>query len=120
MPEKFGRGLELNNTKFPLKWILRNKLDYPYHYQEGPHSYNYDVDRNFSHTSEVLYGSAFKKVFKDVLKKSKFIDTLSPELFNISYIRFLINGYLKNKVFNGLDLTNLFSIALHSLILYEK
>ena len=120
MPEKFGRGLELNNTKFPLKWILRNKLDYPYHYQEGPHSYNYDIDRNFSHSSEVLYGSAFKKIFKDVLKKSKFIDRLSPKLFNIRYMKFLINGYLKNKVFSGQDLNNLLSIALHSLILHEK
>ena len=120
MPEKFGRGLELNNTKFPLKWILKNKLDYPYEYQEGPHSYNYDIDRSFSHTNEVLYGSAFKTIFKKVLRKPFFVNSLDKKLFNVSYIRYLINGYLKNKIFKGQELADLFSIALHSLILNEK
>ena len=120
MPEKFGRGLELNNTKFPLKWILKNKLDYPYEYQEGPHSYNYDIDRSFSHTNEVLYGSALKPIFKKALKKSFLINSLDKKVFNVNYIKYLINGYFKNKVFSGQELADLFSIALHSLILNEK
>ena len=43
MPEKWGRGLDFNNTKYPLKWMLKNRIDYPYKYQEGPHSYIYMI-----------------------------------------------------------------------------
>src|SRR5690606_11507876 len=40
MPEHFGRGLDLNPTKFPLKSFLKNKVEnYPFELQEGPHSY---------------------------------------------------------------------------------
>ena len=38
MPESWGRGLEMRPTKYPLKSFLKNKIDYPYHLQTGPHS----------------------------------------------------------------------------------
>ena len=48
MPESWGRGFDINNTKYPLKWMLSNRVDYPIHFQEGPHSYLYDVTVIFS------------------------------------------------------------------------
>ena len=69
MPESWGRGLDLNPTKYPLKWMLRNRIDYPNHLQVGPHSYTYDVNPNFTLLGEILHGSAFKGVFNACTKK---------------------------------------------------
>ena len=59
MPENWGRGLDLSPPKYPLKWTLQNRLDYPIHLQKGPHSYLYDIDPNFSHAGEFIYSSSF-------------------------------------------------------------
>ena len=99
MPEKFGRGLELNNTKFPLKWILKISLIIHMNIKRVHISYNYDIDRSFSHTNEVLYGSALKPIFKKALKKSFLINSLDKKVFNVNYIKYLINGYFKKQSF---------------------
>lgn len=117
MPEKYGRGLDFKNTKYPLKWFLKNKINYPYELQSGPHSYTYDVNPTFTHPAEVLYGSAFKKEFKKILKNKKFLKILDQEHFNKKYINRIINQYINNKELKGNDMINLFSISLHSTIL---
>ena len=47
MPESWGRGLELKPTKYPLKWMLENCINYPMELQTGPHSYLYDINPSF-------------------------------------------------------------------------
>ena len=74
MPEHFGRGLELRPTKFPLKWTVENRLDYPMDLQTGPHSYTYDVDPRFTHYGELVNHSALRPIFTEVLGQQ---DTLN-------------------------------------------
>ena len=121
MPESWGRGLDFNNTKFPLKWMLKNKIDYPYHLQEGPHSYIYDIDPTFNHYSEILFGSSFKEVFQKALKEGSFINSLSPDIFDLDYINSIVEKYLNGEEFHGLEMGDLANLATHSAVgLYTK
>lgn len=121
MPESWGRGLDFNNTKFPLKWMLKNKIDYPYHLQEGPHSYIYDVDPTFNHLREILFGSSFKPVFQNALSERSFLNSLSPEIFNMNYINGIVAKYLDGKEFGGQEMGDLANLATHSVIgLYTR
>lgn len=121
MPESWGRGLDFKNTKFPLKWMLKNKIDYPYHLQEGPHSYIYDEDPTFNHLREILYGSSFKQVFQKALKQGDFINSLSPEIFDLDYINSIVKKYLNGEEFHGSEMGDLANLATHSAIgFYNK
>ena len=97
MPEHFGRGLDFNPTKYPLKWMLRNRIDYPNHLQVGPHSYLYDVDHSFNHAIETWYHSAMKNYFQSILKERQYREILSDKVFNIAYLDKMVDGYLKNE-----------------------
>jgi hypothetical protein len=116
MPENWGRGLEMNPTKYPLKWMLKNKIDYPYHLQTGPHSYLYDVDPSFSHMAEILFGSSFVPVLKDALATKKFQNSLSNESFNHAYIDKIINKYLNGEEFRGAEMNDLGALAMHATV----
>ena len=48
MPTEFGRGLEIRPTKYPLKKILKEFIDYPLSLQEGQHAYIYDDDQSIN------------------------------------------------------------------------
>lgn len=112
-PENWGRGLEIRPTKYPLKWMLEHELHYPMHLQTGPHSYLYDVNPQFSHTSEFLFGSALAPYFKEKLASRPYRRILSPEWFNIEYLDGLVQRYVAGEEFGGdeagalLDLVNL-------------
>ena len=97
MPEACGRGLDLNPTKYPLKWMLKNSIDYPNHLQVGPHSYLYDIDPSFNHAGEFIYKSAFAPGIKEALNKRTYRDMLSPEIFNMEYYDQIIENYIKGK-----------------------
>lgn len=112
MPENWGRGLETRPTKYPLKWMLKHKLDYPSHLQIGPHSYRYDVDHNFNHSAELLYGSSFTPLFKDILKKRSFESVLDSEMFNMEYINLIVSNYLTGKEVAGIERNDLFSLCM--------
>ena len=116
MPESWGRGLDFNNTKYPLKWMLKNKIDYPYHLQEGPHSYIYDIDPSFNHLREVLFGSSFKNVFQNALRQGDFINSLDSDIFNIDYINSIVKKYLNGEEFGGSEMGDLANLATHSTI----
>ena len=111
MPESWGRGLDINNTKFPLKWMLKNKIDYPMELQEGPHSYTYDVDPNFSHASELVNASSFREVYTAELSKPEFIKKFDPKTFNIKYIDSIIKKYISGDEMEGDDITNILNIG---------
>ena len=116
MPETWGRGLDLNPTKYPLKWMLRNRIDYPHHLQVGPHSYAYDVDPNFTLLGEILHASSFKPAFQEALQKGRFVEWLDSDIFNRPYIDKIIGCYLKCQELHGQEMNDLGALAMHSAI----
>ena len=111
MPESFGRGLDLNPTKYPLKWMLRNRVEYPMHLQVGPHSYLYDVDPTFSHAAEALYRSAFTPYFKDRLRPRAYRRLFSPQMFDIAYMDSLVTRYLDGGELRGVEMGDLVTLC---------
>jgi len=97
MPESWGRGLEMRPTKYPLKHFLKNKIDYPYHLQTGPHSYLYDTDHEFDHAAEWNYRSSFNVQYRDILSKRAYRNVLSEDYFNISYLDKIVTNYINGK-----------------------
>lgn len=116
MPESWGRGLDLNPTKYPLKWMLKNRIDYPNHLQVGPHSYIYDVNPNFTLIGEILYASALAEQFKSIFSKGVLIDKLDPAVFDVDYIDNIVKRYLRDEEFCGGELNDLAALAMQSLI----
>ncbi len=116
MPENWGRGLDLNPTKYPLKWMLKNYIDYPIHLTTGPHSYIYDVDPSFSLAAEMLYASCFAPLFKASLRSRAYQSILSPEIFNMDYIDQIVNRHLEGTEVRGAELNNLVPLCWLSLV----
>ena len=116
MPENWGRGLELKPTKYPLKWMLENKIDYPIHLQTGPHSYLYDVDPNFSHAGELLFASHLSNHIKETLKSYPYEKILSQDYFDFEYLRSIVDLYLDGTELIGVERNDLMSIATLCLI----
>ena len=116
MPESWGRGLDLKPTKYPLKWMLQNRIDYPLHLQVGPHSYLYDIDPSFSHLGELLFGSSFAAVFKKSLTSDWCRKRLDPEIFDLDYVDSIVNRYLSNEEFRGTEMNDLGVLAFQSAI----
>jgi len=116
MPESFGRGLDLNPTKYPLKWTLQHRVDYPMHLQTGPHSYLYDVDPSFSHSAELVYGSAFAAYWREVLGRREYRHVLSPEWFDLSYLDGIVDRYVGGTEARGAELTDLLTLAMTSAV----
>jgi hypothetical protein len=111
MPESWGRGLEINNTKFPLKWMLSNRIDYPMNLQEGPHSYLYDVNPSFSHSDELVNSSSFTPLFKEVFRDKTFIKMFDSEYFDIDYIKEIVSKLHLGKTLVGQEITDILNIG---------
>ncbi|MDA1010065.1 MAG: hypothetical protein O2888_01180 [Chloroflexi bacterium] len=111
MPEQAGRGLDLNPTKYPLKWTLRNRVDYPFHLQVGPHSYLYDIDPSFSHSAELMYGSSFRGTFTEALKARPHRAVLDPGLFAMDHIDGVVDRYVAGDEVRGAELGDLLNLA---------
>ncbi|MBI3011136.1 MAG: hypothetical protein HYY58_01410 [Candidatus Omnitrophica bacterium] len=116
MPESWGRSLDLNPTKYPLKWMLKHRIDYPLHLQTGPHSYLYDVDPNFSHGAEILYGSAFTPYFRTLLKGRPYDEVLSHRVFDRAYIEAIVERYLQGTEVRGAEMNDLLALAFLSMV----
>ena len=114
MPESWGRGLDLNPTKYPLKWMLKNRVRYPMHLQVGPHSYLYDVNPSFNHGSEILYGSAFAPYYRTLLKRRAYRDVLSEDMFDVPYLDGVVDRYLAGTEARGPEMSDLLSLCLVS------
>lgn len=116
MPESWGRGLDLNPTKYPLKWMLKNEVDYPNHLQVGPHSYLYDVDPTWDVNYDILYGTEVaKQYYKEAIKDYKYEELLSDSHFNLGYLKKVTQNYLNDVEASGqerVDIKNLISICL--------
>ena len=98
MPESWGRGLDLNPTKYPLKYMLENYVDYPIDYQKGAHSYLYDIDPEFSLEKEVLFASKTSEYFKELLSSHPYEEILDDKYFNLNHINNIVDLYTKNKL----------------------
>lgn len=110
-PETWGRGLDINNTKYPLKWVARNKIRFPYQLLEkGPHSYLYDVIEGFSLAAEVTYRSGVTDLFKESLSMRPYRSILDNGYFDIGYLDRLVSAYLAGKQALPKDFNNLFSL----------
>ena len=103
MPESWGRGLELKPTKYPLKWMLENCIDYPMELQTGPHSYLYDINPSFDHAAEWIYHSAFNQQYSDIIKKREYLDIMSEDIFDLNYYDSMIKKYLNKEEVSNLD-----------------
>lgn len=114
MPESWGRGLELKPTKYPQKWFLENRINYPMNLQVGPHSYTYDIDPSFSHAGEFIYASSFVPLIKILLKRRYYEELLSPEYFNLEYFNQIVTHYLDGEevVSERTDLSALIFLSL--------
>jgi hypothetical protein len=111
MPESWGRGLDLNPTKYPLKWTLANRLDYPMHLQTGPHAYLYDIDPEFNLGVETIYASAFAPYLKDRLRTREYRSLLSPDVFDLDYVESLVKGFLDGPEPEGAEFGDLASLC---------
>ena len=114
MPENFGRGLDLNPVKYPLKWMLKNIIDYPTHLQVGPHSYLYDVIPGFSLIGEIINDSSFTNLYKEVLSQGGIYNKMDEEYFNMKYIKGIIKDFLNGKEIQGSELIDLAVISAHA------
>ena len=110
-PESWGRGLDLNHTKYPLKWLLKSRLKFPYSLLEtGPHSYLYDVLEGFSLTREIVYRSGVSDFFRQIIQSKPYHSLLDDRAFNTKYLDSLTDAYLQKKESNGQDFNNLVSL----------
>lgn len=110
-PEYWGRGLDLNNTKYPLKWVAKTKIRFPYEMiNRGAHSYLYDVIEGFSLAAEVVYRSGMTPFLKDILSNRCYRGLLSEEYFNMPYLDKIVSTYLNGQEVSGNDFNNLLSL----------
>jgi hypothetical protein len=110
-PESWGRGLDFNNTKYPLKWVLKNRLKFPYELlQEGPHSYLYDVLEGFSLTEEIVYRSGVTGYFRETLSSKPYRRLLDDRYFNVKNLDSIVNAYLRGREVKGQDFNNLVTL----------
>jgi len=111
MPENWGRGLEIRPVKYPLKRMLKNRINYPMHFQEGPHSYLYDVNPRFSHASEILFGSHLSNYFKEAVKDYPYEKLLDEKYFDLQYMRTLVEDYRKGVELEGAKRSDLMALV---------
>ena len=116
MPESWGRGLDINNTKFPLKWMLKNRVDYPFSMQEGPHSYLYDIEPSFSHSREIIEASSFTTIFIEKLKTKDFYKKFDSKIFNLNYIDKLSKKYISGNKLNVSEISDILNLSMYTLI----
>jgi hypothetical protein len=83
----------------------------------GLHSYLYDEDPNYNHSRDVLINSAFASLFKNNLNSTKLIESLDSNIFDLKYIENIIKEYTENNKVDDENISNLFSLCMHSLIL---
>jgi hypothetical protein len=112
MPESWGRGLTLTNTKYPLKRMLKEKLGYPMDLQTGPHSYTYDVDPTFNHSFELMHHSQLGPYAKGIMKSKPYHQLLSPEWFDLGYIDGIVDSFVRGEEQRGTALSDLVSVWL--------
>lgn len=99
MPETWGRGLNFNRVKYPLKWCMEHKLKFPIEIiEKAPHSYIMETNKNVrTPTGQLLYESGMVEHFKDTIKTKNYKEILDDKYFNYKFIDKLLDDYLFGK-----------------------
>ena len=108
--------MDLNSTKYPLKAMLHEDIDYPLHLQTGPHSYTYDVDHSFNHYEEIMAHSPFAADLKRALEGRPYHRLLSKEYFKLDYIDDIVDRYCGDANVSVAELTEIAPLAILCLI----
>lgn len=118
-PESWGRGLEINFAKYPLKEIARRKreLNFPYaQLLEGPHDYLSDTVEGYSIYDDIVHRSGLRNLFIRKLRECRFDDLLSDEYFDLKYIRQLVSQYERQDSCTRPELSNLVALITLAMI----
>ena len=97
MPESWGRGLETNNIKYPLKESFRRYFKYPSVLEKGHHSYLYDIKKYSDPILEIIFHHKTKIYIEKILKKYHPNDFLDDNYFDKNKIYKIVNNYRNNK-----------------------
>ncbi len=112
MPEDWGRNLEANNIKYPLKQAFKRYLDFPEFIEKGHHSYVYDENRYVDPLKEILIEKKTAKYVKNILEKRHPLDYMSKNSFNSNYIYKLLKDFIeKDKLKNSSHIWRLFNFS---------
>ncbi|MBS1513751.1 MAG: hypothetical protein JSS63_01880 [Bacteroidetes bacterium] len=106
MPQCWGRGLEMSPTKFPLRYLAKEKWNFPRHILEDAeaHSYIAESDKRWNYSGgkwnlncETIYNSVFGEAFKEILSEAELEKYFSPEYFKTELMKKTISEYLDGK-----------------------
>ena len=112
MPEDWGRNLEVNKVKYPLKESFKRYLDYPEFIDKGYHSYLYDENKYIDPIKEVIFEKKTANYIKKIFRKTHPLDFLSKSYFNHNYIYRLIKNYqINNEIGNAVNIWRLFNLS---------
>lgn len=106
MPEKWGRGLELKPTKYPLRYLAHEKWNIPVHILEeaGAHSYIAESDKKWNYSGgswslacETIYNSVFGEHYKTILSEVKLEKYFSPIYFETELMQKSVDNFIEGK-----------------------
>jgi asparagine synthetase B (glutamine-hydrolysing) len=118
-PESWGRGLEINLAKYPLKETARRRpeLNFPYaQLAQGPHDYLSDTVPGYSLYDDVVHRSGLRSLFLRQLRESPFEELLSDDYFDLKYLRRLISQYEERDSCTRAELANLVALIALSMV----
>jgi len=100
MPESWGRGLEMNTVKYPLKRLIEKRPNFPYHIiSRTPHSYLTEVYPDTPHLYHVyMCNSKLSDYYKSILSDKSKTAFLELPMFNQTYIKNMIASFLANQL----------------------
>ncbi|MBS1492662.1 MAG: hypothetical protein JST55_04090 [Bacteroidetes bacterium] len=106
MPESWGRGLELKPTKYPLRYLAKEKWNIPMNILEeaGAHSYISESDSKWNYSGgkwnmycETIYNSVFGDYYKEMFSEIDLEKYFSPESFNTEEMKRIVKDFIEGK-----------------------
>lgn len=106
MPEKWGRGLELKPTKYPLRYLAHERWNIPVHILEEPgaHSYISESDKKWNYSGgswnlncETVYNSVFGEHYKTILSATNLEKYFSPDCFDTAAMKKVVDDFVEGK-----------------------
>jgi len=112
MPEDWGRNLEVNNIKYPLKQSFKRYMDFPEFIEKGYHSYVYDENKYVDPLKEILIEKKTASYIKNIFKERHPLDYFSKNAFDHNYIYKVIKNFnTQNKLENSSHIWKLFNFS---------
>ncbi len=105
MPMSWGRGLEWEHTKYPLKAIIAKNKNFPIKIVEsGIHSYPSETDPTLKdETYNFYFNSTVTDYFKEILSSRNYKDILDKKYFNFAFIDKQVDNFLNGKMEKIMD-----------------